>query len=163
MTYLGLPGDRAGTQYMLKKLLYAIAAFTVLMTVTGICAYLWLVVLHPGGEIKQENIEKILSMESPVFYSDGHSKIGVFFQEAHRQYIQYDEIPKVFINAIVAAEDNSFFNHFGVDIPGVLRAMLANIKAGKIVQGGSTITQQLAKNLFKRKDRSLKSKQFNQL
>jgi len=143
---------------MLKKLLYAIAALSGLTIIVSLSAFLWLVVLYPGEEVKQENIEKILSMESPVYYSDGINKIGVFFQEAHRQYIQYDEIPKAFIKAIVAAEDNSFFEHFGVDIPGVMRAMLANIRARKIVQGGSTITQQTAKNLFKRKDRSLKSK-----
>ena len=150
--------DRTGTRRMLKKIIYTITAFTGLMTILGLCAFFWLVVLHPGDEISQHNIEKILSMESPVYYSDGQNKIGVFFQEAHRQYIQYDEIPKDFVNAIIAAEDNTFFKHFGVDIAGVLRAMLANIRAGKIVQGGSTITQQTAKNLFKRKDRSIKSK-----
>ncbi|KPJ97297.1 MAG: glycosyl transferase family 51, partial [Desulfobacterales bacterium SG8_35] len=143
---------------MLKKFLYAITACTALTIVVGLGAFFWLVVFHPGEEINQANIEKILSMESPVYYSDGQNKIGVFFQEAHRQYIQFDKIPKDFVNALVAAEDNSFFEHFGVDIPGVLRALLANIKAGKIVQGGSTITQQTAKNLFKRKDRSLKAK-----
>lgn len=143
---------------MLKKLLYAIAAFTGLSIVIVLCGFFWLVVFFPGEEVKQKNIEKILSMESPVYYSDGQNKLGVFFQDAHRQYIQYDEIPKAFINAIVAAEDNNFFDHFGVDIMGVMRAMHANLKARKIVQGGSTITQQTAKNLFKRKDRSLKSK-----
>jgi membrane peptidoglycan carboxypeptidase len=143
---------------MLKKLFYAIAVFTGLTIIISLVSFFWLVVFSPGEEINQNNIEKILSMESPVYYSDGQNKIGVFFQEAHRQYIQYDEIPKTFVNAIVAAEDNNFFEHFGVDIPGVVRAMLANIKAGKIVQGGSTITQQTAKNLFKRKDRSLKTK-----
>jgi len=143
---------------MLKKLLFAIISFTALVIIGSLCAFFWLVVFHPGEEINQKSIEKILSMESPVYYSDGQNKIGVFFQDAHRQYIQYGEIPKDFINAIVAAEDNSFFEHFGVDVPGVMRALIANIKAGRIVQGGSTITQQTAKNLFKRKDRSLKSK-----
>jgi membrane peptidoglycan carboxypeptidase len=143
---------------MLKKLLFGFVFFTGLIIVSGLGAFFWLIVFNPGEEINQTNIEKILSMESPVYYSDGQNKIGVFFQDAHRQYIQYAEIPKDFINAIVAAEDNSFFDHFGVDIPGVMRALLANIKAGKIVQGGSTITQQTAKNLFKRKDRSLKAK-----
>jgi len=143
---------------MFKKLLYLIAALTGAATVACVCAFFWLVVWHPGPEIYQDNIKKILSMESPVFYSDGQNKIGVFFQEAHRQYIQYDEIPRDFINAIIAAEDNRFFEHFGMDIPGVMRALIANIKAGKIVQGGSTITQQAAKNLFKRKDRSVRSK-----
>ena len=143
---------------MSKKILLTIFASLALGIVTGLVAFFWLVVFYPGDEISQRNIEKILSMESPVYYSDGQNKIGVFFQEAHRQYIQYEEIPKDFVNAIVAAEDNNFFDHFGVDIPGVLRAMLVNIRAGKIIQGGSTITQQTAKNLFKRKDRSLKSK-----
>ena len=99
---------------MLKKLLYTFTAFTGLVIVIGLGAYFWLVVSYPGEEISQKNIEKILSMESPVYYSDGQNKIGVFFQEAHRQYIQYDEIPKDFVNAIVAAEDNGFFEHFGV-------------------------------------------------
>ena len=149
---------KTDTKQILKKLLYAIAALSGLTIIVSLCAFFWLVVFYPGEQIKQKNIEKILSMESPVFYSDGLNKIGVFFQEAHRQYIQYDEIPDAFINAIVASEDHNFFEHFGVDIPGVIRALVANIKAGKVVQGGSTITQQTAKNLFKRKDRSLRSK-----
>ena len=143
---------------MFKKLLYFITALLGLTVIAGAAAFFWLIVFNPGDEINQTNIERLLSMESPVYYRDGQNKIGVFFQDAHRQYIQYDEIPKDFVNAIIGAEDNNFFEHFGVDIPGVLRALVANIKAGKIVQGGSTITQQTAKNLFKRKDRSLKSK-----
>ncbi|MGW8286921.1 MAG: transglycosylase domain-containing protein [Desulfobulbales bacterium] len=143
---------------MIKKIIYTISAFIALSIGAGLVAFFWLVVLFPGDSISQSNIEKILSMESPVYYSDGQNKIGVFFKEAHRQYIQYEEIPKDFVNAIIASEDNNFFNHFGVDIPGIMRALLANIRAGKIVQGGSTITQQTAKNLFKRKDRSLKAK-----
>ena len=149
---------KTDTKHMLKKLFYATAVLSALTIIVSLCAFFWLVVFSPGEQVKQKNIEKILSMESPVYYSDGQNKIGVYFQEAHRQYIQYDEIPEAFINAIIAAEDNNFFKHFGFDIPGVMRAMLANIKAGKIVQGGSTLTQQTAKNLFKRKDRSLKSK-----
>jgi membrane peptidoglycan carboxypeptidase len=143
---------------MYKKILYFITVLLGLIIIAGVSAFFWLVVLNPGDEINQANIEKILSMESPVYYRDGQNKIGVFFQEAHRQYIEYDEMPTDFVNAIIASEDNNFFDHFGVDIPGVLRALVANIKAGKIVQGGSTITQQTAKNLFKRKDRSLQAK-----
>jgi len=143
---------------MLKKLFYFIIALSGLTVVAGLSTFFWLIVLNPGDEINQANIEKILSMESPVYYRDGQNKIGVFFQEAHRQYIQYDEIPEDFINAIIASEDNNFNKHFGIDVPGVLRAVVANIRAGKIVQGGSTITQQTAKNLFKRKDRSLGAK-----
>ena len=108
---------------MLKKIFYFITALFGLAIAVGFSAYFWLIVLNPGDEIDQANIEKILSMESPVYYRDGQNKIGVFFQEAHRQYIQYDEIPESFINAIIASEDNNFEKHFGIDIPGVLRAI----------------------------------------
>ena len=125
----------------------------------GLCAVLYvLIVLMPGKEIGPENIQRILSIESPVYYRDGVQKIGVFFQEQHRQYVPYEEIPKDFVNAIVAAEDHDFFHHHGVDLTGILRAMVANLKAGRVVQGGSTITQQTAKNLFKRQNRSLIAK-----
>lgn len=118
----------------------------------------YLVVLHPGDEIKFENISKILGKESPVLYNDGKTRLGVFFDEAHRQYVSYDRIPLNFINALVASEDNRFFSHFGFDVFGILRAVIKNVQAGRIVQGGSTLTQQTAKNLFKREDRSLKAK-----
>ena len=120
--------------------------------------YVWLVILNPGDEISQSNIEKILAMESPVYYRNGKDKIGVFFEVAHRQYVPYENIPPHFVKSIVAAEDNKFFDHSGIDFIGVTRAMVANVRAGRIVQGGSTITQQTAKNLFKRKDRSIKAK-----
>jgi membrane peptidoglycan carboxypeptidase len=137
------------------KILFAASGITVAALIGAVA---WFIVFSPGEKISQESIEKILAMESPVFYDDGQSRIGVFFKDAHRQYIHFNNIPRNFVNAIVAAEDNSFFTHYGVDITGILRAIQANIRAGKIVQGGSTITQQAAKNLFKRKDRSYTSK-----
>lgn len=120
--------------------------------------YFWLVALNPGEEIRRENIERILAMESPVYYRDGVNRIGVFFEQAHRQYITFQQIPPDFVNAIVAAEDSAFFSHYGIDFSGVMRAAIANFKARRVVQGGSTITQQTAKNLFKRQDRSLSAK-----
>ena len=75
---------------MLKKLLYIITALLGLTVIAAFSAFYWLVVINPGDEIKQTNIERLLSMESPVYYRDGQNKIGVFFQDAHRQYIQYD-------------------------------------------------------------------------
>ncbi|MBU0728831.1 MAG: transglycosylase domain-containing protein [Proteobacteria bacterium] len=141
-----------------KKFLFIFISSVALIAVGLIAAFLWFVVFHPGDEILQSNIEKILAMESPVYYRDGQNAIGVFFEEAHRQYVPYEQIPRAFIDAIVSAEDNTFFEHWGVDLGGMMRALMANIRAGKVVQGGSTITQQTAKNLFKRKDRSLWAK-----
>ncbi len=118
----------------------------------------WLVVVEPGEEIRQDNIRRILGKESQVYYSDGTTKLGVFFDTAHRQYVTYEEIPKNFVNALVASEDERFFTHVGFDPLGIARAIFRNVQAGKVVQGGSTLTQQTAKNLFKRTDRSLQAK-----
>lgn len=124
----------------------------------GLAWLYWMVVVEPGEEIRQENIRNILGKESKVFYNDGVSQLGVFFDTAHRQYVTYEEIPKDFVNALVASEDERFFSHFGFDPLGIARAMVRNVQAGKVVQGGSTLTQQTAKNLFKRADRSLLEK-----
>jgi len=132
----------------------SIAAASLLLTIF----FYAMVVFGSGDEISQGNIEKILAVESPVYYADGVSKVGVFFESAHRQYVPYQKIPTDFVNAITSAEDHNFFSHHGVDPMGILRAMAVNIRAGRVVQGGSTITQQTAKNLFKRKDRSLAAK-----
>lgn len=143
---------------MLKRFFLLSVALFCLLALAGSATVAWLVVSAPDGGIDEGNIEKILAVESPVYYRDGHDTIGVFFEETHRQYVPYDKIPKAFVNAIVAAEDHDFFEHHGVDVWGMVRAMAANIRAGRIVQGGSTITQQTAKNLFKRQDRSIEAK-----
>ena len=72
--------------------------------------------------------------------------------------IPLEEIPQSVIKAALATEDARFYQHFGVDIQGTTRAMVANAKAQGVVQGGSTITQQLAKNLFLSPERSLRRK-----
>ncbi len=108
--------------------------------------------------IERGAINNIIFSESPVYYDDGENVIGVFFEKTHRKYIQYKDIPSFFIKAIIASEDRNFFNHNGFDMKAILRAFIANIKAGKTVQGGSTITQQTAKNIFKRQKRSYRAK-----
>jgi penicillin-binding protein 1A len=118
----------------------------------------YLVVVEPGPEIEEAYINEILGRESPVFYRDGETRLGVLFEGIHRQYISFDQIPESFVHAMIASEDDRFFDHFGVDIFGITRAAIANLRAGRIVQGGSTITQQTAKNLFKRESRSFREK-----
>ncbi|NPA32491.1 MAG: PBP1A family penicillin-binding protein [Aquificae bacterium] len=75
-----------------------------------------------------------------------------------RFYVSIDKIPKHVIDAFIAVEDRNFWHHFGVDPLAIARAAWANYRAGRIVQGGSTITQQLAKNLFLTPERTLKRK-----
>ena len=72
--------------------------------------------------------------------------------------VPLDEIPEVLIKAAMATEDRRFFDHFGIDFLGTARALIENIKAGETVQGGSTFSQQLAKNLFLSSERSFTRK-----
>ncbi len=146
---------------MLKFFKYCFFSFLLFALLTaGVCAggIYYLVAVVRGPEMEESYINDILGRESPVFFRDGQSKLGVLFEGIHRQYLSYNELPKSFVNALVAAEDDQFFRHFGMDIPGIVRAMIVNLKAGRVVQGGSTITQQTAKNLFKRESRSLQAK-----
>ncbi|MCI5207506.1 MAG: penicillin-binding protein, partial [Candidatus Electrothrix sp. ATG2] len=144
-------------RFLLK--LFFFFAFLGLLTSAGTLGWVYYLVTEaPCPEMAPENISSILGRESPVYYRDGKEKLGVLFEDIHRQYLKYDQLPEKFINAIIAAEDDQFFNHYGIDFYGITRAMIANVKAGRIVQGGSTITQQTAKNLFKRESRSYEAK-----
>ena len=69
-----------------------------------------------------------------------------------------DEMPDNLVKAVLATEDRRFFSHFGIDIMGTARALIENARAGGVVQGGSSITQQLAKNLFLSNERTLQRK-----
>lgn len=84
--------------------------------------------------------------------SDGEvlARRGVF----QARIVTLDEISPYLIDAVLATEDRRFYRHFGVDLRGTARAFFANLRAGSVVQGGSTITQQLAKNLFLTHERS---------
>ncbi|WP_306015110.1 transglycosylase domain-containing protein [Oceanicaulis sp. MMSF_3324] len=72
--------------------------------------------------------------------------------------ITADALPQTLADAVIAVEDRRFYSHFGIDLIGTTRALISNIRAGRVVQGGSTITQQLAKNLFLSPERTYKRK-----
>nr|WP_252192733.1 PBP1A family penicillin-binding protein [Rhizobium sp. CSW-27] len=76
----------------------------------------------------------------------------------HEDSVPIDKLPDHLVKAVLATEDRRFFDHFGIDFLGLARALNENAKAGGVVQGGSTLTQQLAKNLFLTNERSLERK-----
>ncbi len=86
-------------------------------------------------------------------YDDNNELIDEFFLE-DRKVIRYEDIPTVVVQAFVAAEDARFFQHRGFDLQSISRAFFKNLAAGRIVQGGSTITQQVAKSMFLTPERS---------
>lgn len=75
-----------------------------------------------------------------------------------QRFVQLSEISPWLVKAVIATEDSRFFHHVGIDPIGLARALVANVTAGGVVSGGSTITQQLAKNLYLTPERSLKRK-----
>ncbi len=96
------------------------------------------------------------SLVTKIFGADG-SVIGEFFVE-RRVVIPLARVPQPLQDAFLAAEDASFFAHHGLDLKGVLRALVRNVLAGGVVQGASTITQQVARNMFLTPERRLPRK-----
>ncbi|MGG6894462.1 transglycosylase domain-containing protein [Rhizobium sp. BR 315] len=76
----------------------------------------------------------------------------------HENSVPVDQLPDYFVKAVLATEDRRFFDHFGIDVIGLFRAVTVNAQAGGVVQGGSTLTQQLAKNIFLSNERSIDRK-----
>ncbi len=146
----------------MKKKVIQIIGLLILFCIFATLGFLGLVYHNVSKEaatrIQRGVIEKIIFSESPVYYDDGKSVISVFFDKTHRKYIRYDDIPPYFIKALIASEDRNFLHHPGFDIKAIFRAMIVNIRAGRVVQGGSTLTQQTAKNVFERQKRSFKAK-----
>ena len=91
-------------------------------------------------------------------------EVMLFFgpEREKRQLVSIDQTPQHLIHALLAAEDSRFFRHHGVDLRGILRAFHTNLRHGEIRQGGSTITQQLAKSYFLTPERTL-SRKFKEL
>ena len=84
-------------------------------------------------------------------------RIGEIYTQ-RRTFVPYEKIPRTVVDAFVAAEDNSYWNHSGVDYAGMVRAFFANLRAGKKKEGASTITQQVVKNLLLTPERTFKRK-----
>jgi len=104
-----------------------------------------------------ENYEKHTRRPSVTLLASDSSVIATY-GDLYANVVQFNEVPPYLIQAIVSTEDRRFFDHFGIDIFGIARATLANLRAGSVRQGGSTLTQQLAKNLFLTPERSLRRK-----
>jgi penicillin-binding protein 1A len=92
-------------------------------------------------------LETIEPTVGTTVYDRNGEIIHEFFRE-NRVIVSLDDVSPYLVNAIIATEDREFRSHWGVDIYGIARALFANVRAGRVVQGASTITQQLARSLF---------------
>jgi len=88
----------------------------------------------------------------------GDGRMFASYGPMHGDALELQEMPRHLVQAVIATEDRRFYDHFGIDPIGLARAAWTNLTAGRVVQGGSTLTQQLAKNVFLTADRSLERK-----
>ncbi len=106
------------------------------------------------------SVESLKNYKPPLIskvFDRNEQKVGEFFKE-RRILTPYSEFPPVLVQAFVAAEDGRFFEHKGLNLKAIFRAFLANLKAGRKVQGGSTITQQVARSLLLSSEKTYKRK-----
>ena len=117
--------------------------FITVIVIFGILSYFY----FTHGLPSIETLKNYRPATITKFFCDEGEVIGEFFIE-RREVISLDRMPTHLIQAFVAGEDARFFQHKGLDYIAILRALLKNIFSGEIIQGGSTITQQVVKSLL---------------
>ncbi|WP_439330212.1 PBP1A family penicillin-binding protein [Gilliamella intestini] len=101
---------------------------------------------------------KDVRLQTPMQVLSKDGELIAIFGERRRTPLKYDEIPPIVVNAVIATEDSRFYEHFGIDPIGIARAMYIGLKQKGFSQGGSTITQQVAKNFFLTPEKSIARK-----
>tara|TARA_R110002110_G_scaffold205066_7_gene417223 strand:- start:372506 stop:374965 length:2460 start_codon:yes stop_codon:yes gene_type:complete len=139
--------------------------FLLRITLFGLLGGLWLIAgvyLYLSPNLPDVETLRDVKLQTPmrVYTSDGQL-IGQF-GEQKRQPLQYEQIPEQFVNALLAAEDDSFFSHRGIDLMGLMRAVSELVLTGEKGSGGSTLTMQVARNYFLTLDRTFIRK-FNEI
>ncbi|KNF09254.1 penicillin-binding protein 1A [Gottschalkia purinilytica] len=139
---------------------FRVLSMVILITMiagTGIVGGLVFGAIRNVPEIDPSNIESLLHQNSTIVDEEGNL-IEKLHAEENRTIVDLDKIPKHLQNAFISIEDERFRKHFGVDVKGIMAALIADIKAGAAVRGASTITQQLAKNLYLTNEKKLTRK-----
>ncbi len=138
-----------------KKALY-IVLFFVFCIVFGFMLARYIISLGQNNELMDKLRDFKPKLVTKVY--DIHGEIIGTFAREKRELISYNDIPKSFVEALVAVEDARFFNHVGVDPLGIIRAAIHDILTGRASQGASTITMQLVRQMTGRKEKSIKRK-----
>ena len=123
--------------------LFGLIVLILVVTIGGTITYYAVTIDLPGIDTLKDYRPIVAS----IVYDDNDKRIDDFFLE-DRKVIKLEEIPKSVKDAFIAAEDSRFYEHKGFDIQSIFRALFKNFEAGYIVQGGSTITQQVAKLIY---------------
>ena len=111
-----------------------------------------------GASCDLNSLQQVEIGSNTFIYAADNSRLGVIPAERNRQPVPLGEISPWMPKATVAIEDRRFFEHNGVDAEGIARALWKNVSAGEVVEGGSTITQQLVRNLYIGRERTVERK-----
>ena len=130
-----------------SKILLGIGVLAALIAIGVLSAGIW--VLSVAAEAPPiEDLRPVdRGTSSEVFAADG-TRLGYIQSDESRTPIKFDRVPEEVKEATIAIEDERFYEHGGIDLNAIARAAVENVEAGKVVQGGSTITQQLVRNLY---------------
>lgn len=102
--------------------------------------------------------EKPFIQSTKIYDKTGEILLYDIYGEEKRDVISLDQVPEYLKEAVIVAEDINFYHHFGLDIKGIIRAVLSNLRVGKAIYGGSTISQQLIRSSFLTREKTLKRK-----
>ena len=148
---------------MMRKRTPAEKSLKIIISITmilSICLSLFILGFYVYSAQTIPSIDALKNFAPPTitrFYADDGELIGEFFAE-RREVVSLSHIPRHLVLAFVAGEDSRFFQHKGLDLLAILRALARNVFSGEIVQGGSTITQQVVKSLILSPEKSLTRK-----
>ena len=136
---------------------YLPLVLVVVVLVAGLLAFIPTAVSlrQQAAALDLSHLEK---MESASVILDRSNKIFGQIYVENRETVPYDQLPPNLVNAVIAMEDNKFYQHHGYDLLGIIRAALKNTAAGHVRQGASTITQQLARNSYDLKGKTFRRK-----
>lgn len=138
---------------LISRICALLVGVTALIVFANVCAYVYLRPALPDvGTLREVQLQVPLR----IYSRDG--KLIQSIGEQRRIPVRYEQLPKKLVLAFLATEDDRFFRHHGVDWQGILRAAVANLKAGGIRQGASTITMQVSRDMFLTPRRDMKRK-----
>ncbi len=138
---------------LISRICAGLVGAIALIAFANVCAYVYLKPALPDVESLRD-----VQLQVPLRVYTRDGKLLAAIGEQRRIPVRYEQLPKKLIQAFLATEDDRFFRHHGVDWQGILRAAVANLKAGGIRQGASTITMQVARDMFLTPRRDMKRK-----
>ena len=144
----GIHGPKEKRPWTVKRVLKWVLAVLLALIIAGLIFCIYCVATAPEADV--ENIYSVLNQSSTVYDANGQ-KVETVYSGSNRTNVKYNQIPKNLINAFVALEDKTFWKHHGFNFVRILGAIKESISGGGSVSGTSTITQQLARNVFLQK------------